>query len=49
MHVTREILTVEVVVPRTALWNHEETEELVTQDHLNFFKEAGRVLRWIGL
>lgn len=28
-HVDREILSVEVIVPEAAFWNHEEAKELV--------------------
>ena len=48
-HVGREILTVEVVVPSTAFWNHEESKEFIAQNHLNLLKKARIEVGWVGL
>lgn len=49
-HVYREVLAVEIVVPKATLWNHEEAEELIRKDHLHLLVEALVVVVWlIGL
>jgi len=44
VHVGREVLSVEVVVPCSSFWHHEETEEFVGENHLDLLEQGGGVL-----
>lgn len=45
-HVGTEVLAIEIVVPSTTTFrDHEETQKLITQDHLDFFVQ-GTVVVW---
>lgn len=44
MHVGREVLSIEVVVPSSAFRHHKEAQELVGEDHLDLLKKGRRVL-----
>ena len=39
-HVDWEVLPIEIVVPNSSFWHHEEAKELVTQNHLHLLKEV---------
>ena len=46
-HVNGEVLSVEVVVPKSTFWNHEEAQELVRENHLHFLVEVLPVVVWL--
>ena len=46
-HVNGEVLSVEVVVPKSTFWNHEEAQELVRENHLHFLIEVLPVVVWL--
>jgi len=45
VHVGREVLPVEVVIPSSSFWDHEEAKEFVGEDHLDLL-EQGRGVLW---
>lgn len=46
-HVHREVLSVKVVVPKSAFRDHEEAKELIGKNHLHLFVEVLPVIIWL--
>lgn len=43
VHVGREVLAVEVVIPSSSFGHHKEAKELIGENHLDFLKQSRRV------